>query len=250
MTLIRKHGAFCPFITLEVLTKSVCSFSTLPYIEALSVCGTTILVGRILSCGRSCSKVIDNCTIGEYRLRINSLNGLKSQSILIGINREGQVVLTSRILFCTEDEVRIVTGRKNVVCPVTVCSSLVLVLLTLNNNILEGLLPDSCILSILLQSPAICWIPIRIRILSCWLQAKEVTNNCHTVDNNRNNLLNLNSLDHERFLGLVLDVEAVCLQLSSGLVILNSELITRFILRNADLIISNEQVCSTTLLED
>ena len=64
-----------------------------------------------------------------------------------------------------------------------------------------------------------------------------------------NNLLYFDSLDHEWFLSLVLNVEALSLQLSDNCLLSYSELITRTILRNADLIISNEQVCRT-LLED
>ena len=65
-----------------------------------------------------------------------------------------------------------------------------------------------------------------------------------------NNLLYLDSLDHEWFLSLVLNVEAVSLQLSDSCLVRYGELVTRATFRNADLIISNEQVCSTTLLED
>ena len=64
-----------------------------------------------------------------------------------------------------------------------------------------------------------------------------------------NNLLYLDSLDHEWLLSPVLNVEAVSLQLSDSCLIRYSELITRTILRNADLIISNE-LLGSTLLED
>ena len=64
-----------------------------------------------------------------------------------------------------------------------------------------------------------------------------------------NNLLYLDSLDYECFLSLVLNVEAVSLQLSDSCLVRYGELVTRAILRYADLIISNEQFLCT-LLED